>query len=63
MTTDTSAPPYGSYASIMGTFVGGLAVAGVLARLLDRDPQEHTTLDLVALGAGSRPPARSRTTR
>ena len=53
MTTDTSAPPYGSYASIMGTFVGGLAVAGVLARLLDRDPQEHTTLDLVALGAAT----------
>ncbi|TMK95472.1 MAG: DUF1360 domain-containing protein [Actinobacteria bacterium] len=53
VTTDTSAPPYGSYAAIMGTFVGGLAVAGVLARLLDRDPQEHTALDLVALGAAT----------
>ena len=45
--------PYGSYAAIMGTFVGGLAVAGVLARLLERDPQEHTALDLVALGAAT----------
>ena len=45
--------PYGSYAAIMGTFVGGLAVAGLLARLLDRDPQEHTALDLVALGAAT----------
>jgi hypothetical protein len=33
----------------MATFAGGLAVAGVLARLLDRDPYEHTTLDLAAL--------------
>ena len=45
--------PYGAYAAIMGTFVGGLAVAGLLARLLDRDPQEHTALDLVALGAAT----------
>jgi Protein of unknown function (DUF1360) len=45
--------PYGSYAAIMGSFVGGLAVAGLLARLLDRDPQEHTALDLVALGAAT----------
>jgi len=53
VTTDTSAPPYGSYASIMGTFVGGLALAAALARLLDRDPQEHSALDLVALGAAT----------
>lgn len=30
----------------MGAFAGGLALAGVLARALDRDPQEHTALDL-----------------
>jgi len=53
VTTETSAPPYGSYAAIMGTFAGGLAVAGALARLLDRDPQEHTALDLVTLGAAT----------
>ena len=45
--------PYGEYAAIMGSFVGGRAVAGLLARLLDRDPQEHTALDLVALGAAT----------
>jgi len=33
----------------MATFAGGLAAAGVLARLLDRDPYEHTALDLAAL--------------
>jgi hypothetical protein len=45
--------PYGAYAAIMGAFAGGLALAGVLARALDRDPQEHTALDLVALGAAT----------
>src|ERR671934_2925389 len=54
-----TAPPYGSYAAIMGTFVGGLAFAGALARLLDRDPQEHTALDLVALGAATFKAART----
>src|SRR5438874_8899244 len=37
----------------MGAFAGGLAIAGVVARALDRDPQEHTALDLVALGAAT----------
>jgi Protein of unknown function (DUF1360) len=45
--------PYGAYAAIMGAFVGGLGIAGLLARALDRDPQEHTALDLVALGAAT----------
>jgi uncharacterized protein DUF1360 len=42
-------PPYAAYATIMATFCGGLAAAGALARLLDRDPQEQTALDLIAL--------------
>jgi hypothetical protein len=46
-------PPYEAYATIMGVFVGGIAVAGGLARLLGRDPREHTFLDLVALSAAS----------
>ena len=37
----------------MGTFAGGLAVAGAIARALDRDPQCHTALDFVVLGAAS----------
>ena len=46
-------PPYEAYAAIMSTFVGGLALVGGLARLLDRDPQEHTWLDLATLAAAS----------
>jgi hypothetical protein len=42
-------PPYAAYAAIMAGFCGGLAAAGLLARALDRDPYEHTTLDLVTL--------------
>ncbi len=41
--------PYAAYATLMATFTGGLAAAGVLARLLDRDPYEATALDLAAL--------------
>jgi hypothetical protein len=33
----------------MGTFMGGLAVAGTLARALDRDPRRQDTLDLAVL--------------
>jgi hypothetical protein len=43
-------PPYRAYAAIMGTFVGGLAAAGALARLLDRDPGDVGALDFAALG-------------
>jgi hypothetical protein len=37
----------------MGTFAGGVAAAGALARALDRDPREHTWLDLVTLSAAT----------
>ena len=53
MSTRTSSPPHGAYVAITAAFAGGLALAGVLARALDRDPQEHTALDLVALGAAT----------
>ena len=43
----------------MATFAGGLAFAGALARLLDRDPEEHTALDLVTLGAATFKAART----
>jgi len=42
-------PPYGAYAVLLAAFAGGLAGAGALARVLDRNPHEHTTLDLAAL--------------
>ena len=46
-------PPYEAYATIVGVFAGGLAVAGGLARLLGRDPREATWLDLTALSAAT----------
>lgn len=52
-------PPYGSYAGIMGTFVGALAVTGWLARRHERDPQCHTALDLAVLGAATFKAART----
>ena len=57
--TATQSPPYGAYATIMGAFVGGLAVAGALARSLDRDPRENTTLDLAVLGMATFKAART----
>jgi hypothetical protein len=49
----TTTPPYAAYAGIMGTFVGALAAAGAVARLLGRDPREHSALDLVVLGTAT----------
>jgi hypothetical protein len=52
-------PPYRAYAGIVGTFVGGLAAAGALARLLDRDPGDVVALDLAALGLATFKAART----
>jgi Protein of unknown function (DUF1360) len=54
-------PPYGAYALLMAAFGGGLAGAGALARALDRDPYEHTTLDLAALALATFKAARTLT--
>jgi hypothetical protein len=51
--TEPSPPPYRAYAAIMATYLGGLAAAGSLARLLGRDPREERTLDLLVLGAAT----------
>jgi hypothetical protein len=59
MPTAQRTPPYASYAAIAGTFAGALAAAGVLGRLLDRDPQCQTALDLVVLSAASFKAART----
>ena len=53
MSSISDRPPYEAYAKIMGTFVGGLALAGTIARRLRRDPQCHTALDFVVLGAAT----------
>jgi hypothetical protein len=49
----TTQPPYAAYAGIMSVFAGCLAAAGALARLLDRDPEEHTALDFAVLAAAT----------
>jgi hypothetical protein len=43
----------------MGTFAGGLAAAGAIARLLDREPREHTALDFAVLATASFKAART----
>jgi hypothetical protein len=52
-------PPYAAYAGIMSTFVGGLAVAGGIANLLDRDAREQSMLDLAVLGLATFKAART----
>ena len=52
-------PPYGAYAVLTAAFAGGLAGAGALARVLDRNPHEHTTLDLAALALATFKAART----
>jgi hypothetical protein len=52
-------PPYEAYATIMGVFVGGLGLAGIGARALDRNPACQSTLDFVVLSAASFKAART----
>ena len=46
-------PPYRAYATIMGALAAGLAGAGGLAKIFDRNPACQTPLDLVVLSAAS----------
>jgi len=59
VTESTNTPPYPAYAGIMATFVGGLAAAGAIARLLHRDPREHSALDFAVLAAATFKAART----
>src|SRR6478735_4311283 len=52
-------PPYEAYAAIMTTFAGALAAAGALSRMLDRDPQCQTALDLTVLAVATFKAART----
>jgi hypothetical protein len=54
-----ASPPYGAYAAIAGTFVGGLGLAGLAAHAFDRDPACQTPLDFVVLSAASFKAART----
>jgi hypothetical protein len=55
----SSSPPYEAYAAIMGVFVGGLGLAGLAARVLDRNPACQSGLDLVVLSAATFKAART----
>jgi hypothetical protein len=55
----TQTPPYGAYAAIMATFLGGVGVAAALAEALGREPHEHDTLDFVTLGLATFKAART----
>jgi hypothetical protein len=54
-----TSPPYEAYAAITGVFLGGLGVAGLAARLLDRNPACQTPLDFLVLSAASFKAART----
>jgi hypothetical protein len=54
-------PPYEAYAAIMGTFVGGIGLAGLAARVFDRNPACQTPLDLTVLALASFKAARTLT--
>jgi hypothetical protein len=59
VTTATQRPPYEAYAVITGTFVGGIGLAGIAARVFDRNPACQTPLDFVVLSAASFKAART----
>jgi hypothetical protein len=59
VTIPTKRPPYEAYAAIMGTFVGGIGLAGLAARVFDRNPACQTPLDFVVLSMASFKAART----
>jgi hypothetical protein len=54
-----ASPPYEAYAAITGVFLGGLGVAGLAARILDRNPACQSPLDFVVLSAATFKAART----
>ena len=52
-------PPYGAYAGIMSTFLGGIALTGALAGRLQRTPPERRAFDLAVLGLATFKAART----
>jgi hypothetical protein len=51
--------PQSQYAAIMGTYLAGLAGAGLLARALGRDTPGYRPIDLAVLGAATFKAART----
>jgi hypothetical protein len=59
MTTLTSSRPYGAYAGIMATFVGGVTATELVMYRLRRTPAERSWLDLAVLGLATFKAART----
>ena len=55
----SESPPYEAYAAILSVFMGGLGLAGLAARVLDRNPACQTPLDFVVLSVASFKAART----
>ena len=55
----TEHPPYEAYAAITGAYVGGLGLAGLAARIFDRNPACQTPLDFVVLSVAAFKAART----
>lgn len=53
MPVETSAPPYATYAALVGIFGAGLAGVAALTTLLGRRPERLSPLDLVVLSAAT----------
>ncbi len=59
MTTPTKRPPYEADAATTGAFVGGIGLAGLAARIFDRNPACQTPLDFAVLSLASFKAART----
>jgi hypothetical protein len=59
VTPATKRPPYEAYAAITGAFVGGIGLAGLAARIFDRNRACQTPLDFVVLSLASFKAART----
>lgn len=59
MATQTQAPPYGSYAALVGIFGAGLTGVAGLAHLLGKRPERLTALDLAVLAGATFKTART----
>jgi hypothetical protein len=59
VTTAIKRPPYEAYAVITGAFVGGIGLAGLAARIFDRNPACQTPLDFVVSSLASFKAART----
>jgi hypothetical protein len=55
----TERPLYEAYAAITGTFLGGIGLAGLAARIFDRNPACQTPLDFAVLSLASFKAART----